>query len=838
MALHFGTPWLIVFLPFGWFYLAWQHQKRSFVRLGPARRRLALMLRIALVTFVLLALAQPVLVTSGRSVSTLVAVDVSRSIGDRTLEETRALVRHAWEADKSRLEVVTFAGHARRASTGALGPEVGRHDPDATRLDEAIAFARGSAASATRLVLITDGRDGAVDEARRAHEAGWQIDVVRPPGAPLRDARVTALLLPESLRVHEPARATVRIESTHPGQATLRFDENGFFVDERAVTLRDGVTSVDVDFQPAVSGLGRYRAQITLAGDEIGENDRFTQLALVTGPPRILLAAETPEEGEHLEEALSVQGLNVESVSPSSLPTTVDGLVGFDEVILAGVPLDELDRLRQAALASWVRDAGGGLLFVAGRQGLRRDPEGKAGALEPVLPVELAAPSERDEPPVALVLLIDRSGSMTGEKLQFAKQAALAVIDKLTAQDQLGVIAFDAKFDWILPLAPIDDKARVKAQVGALGAGGGTRFYPALEEAYFTLASAEAAARHAVLLTDGVSTDPDIFAALLAKARKAGVTVSTVAIGKGADLKLLGEIARLGGGRYSMAASADQVPNIFVHEAETVQREASQRRDTPVVQVARARELAGIDFTHSPPLAGYVRTRAKAGSEPLLETNARDPLLVRWRYGLGQVVAFTSDATTVWGARWLGWAGFGKLWTQLVRGMARAHDRNDLALSLRADGGRLQATVDAIDAEGRFLDGWDVRAELLDADGRAREVALPQVAPGRYATWVGLPSTTVLARPFADRAGRRVDGEWAVLARPYPEELLHTGTDESALSALARAGGGVVGGAELLSSSTGTARRERPLAPPLTLLALLLLVGDLAVRRAQWEAGA
>src|SRR5206468_795728 len=157
-------------------------------------------------------------------------------------------------------------------------------------------------------------------------------------------------------------------------------------------------------------------------------------------------------------------------------------------------------------------------------------------------------------------------------------------------------------------------------------------------------------------------------AELLGKARGVGVTVSTVAIGKGADVKLLQRIAQLGAGRYTLADRANQVPDIFVHETESVQREAAQRRDTPVRRAAPARELEGIDFASAPPLSGYVRTRAKAGAEVLLEAGAHDPILARWRYGLGQVAAFTSDATAAWGERWLRWPGFGQLWAQLSRG--------------------------------------------------------------------------------------------------------------------------------------------------------------------------
>ncbi len=557
------------------------------------------------------------------------------------------------------------------------------------------------------------------------------------------------------------------------------------------------------------------------------------------GPPHALLVSRTPAEGMYLEEALTTQDISVETMSPAALPSSLEGLLAYDLVILIDTPPSELDQLRQAALASYVRDTGGGLLAISGRQGLRRDVDGKGRLLASVLPVDLAAPSEKEEPPVALVLLIDRSSSMIGEKLDYAKQAALAVIDKLTANDQLGVIAFDARYDWILPLAPLKDKAQVKATVGSLGAGGGTKFAPALEEAYYALGSSDSTIRHEILLTDGVSTDPDVFAELLGKLRAGGVTVSTVAIGSGADLKLLKDIARLGQGRFSLATRAEEVPNIFVKETQALQNNAQQHAETRALVATSARELAGIDWSTAPTLGGYVRTHAKATSETLLETSRHDPLLVRWRYGLGQVLAFTSDATTLWGTNWITsrWPGFSKLWAQTVRGMQRPHGRQDLALSLEIHDERLSIKVIGTDPQGRLLDELEVHARVVDGTSQTHELVLEQVGPGRYATTVEVPPGSVLVLPTATRAGRRYEGRWGTLSRPYPVELMHTEPNRAFLESLTTLGRGhaVTDVSDALGRSTIKLPRTIPLLPLLGLAAAVLFLIELSIKRARWE---
>jgi Mg-chelatase subunit ChlD len=842
MPLSLLLPRVLVLLPVAIGALLWGVQ-RSVTGFSPARRRLSLGLRITLVTLVVLALAMPVLRQSSSAPTLVMLVDVSDSVSEVQLARARRFVDDAWGArNGAPMEVVTFAGQARRAAPkgGSAVPVIERHDGGATDLAAAVVYARGLVPEgAARLVLITDGnetRGDGVDAIERAIAGGATLEVVRLGEGDVVDARVTALHLPDTLRRHEPSRVGALVESSGPGKATVRFDENGILVEERTVELKGGPQEVDFELSPNLSGLVKYSADVELAGDQILGNNRFVALADVAGPPRVLLAAATPDDGRHLEETLAAQEFGVEATTTTLLPSTVDDLLGYDEVILAGVSPHELTPLRQAALATYVRDTGGGLLYVSGSHGLRRDPQGGENVLERVLPVELAAPSERQEPPVAIVLLVDRSSSMIGEKLGYAKQAAIAVVDKLSTHDQVGVIAFDADFEWVVPLTPLDDKERVKSTVGNLGAGGGTRFYPALEDAYFALGSSDATVKHAILLTDGESTDPDIFPALMARMRKNSITVSTVAIGRAADNRLLGEIAKLGGGRFSAAVNASDVPTIFVKETQTVQRDAAQRTDTQARVATAARELAGIDFASAPPLHGYLQTKAKPMSEVLLETDKHHPLLARWRYGIGQVAVFTSDATTAWASSWIGsgWSGYGKLWAQLARGLQRPRAHHDLALRVTPRDGRVGLTVEAIDQQGRFIDDLDVRVRLIAGDQAPREVRLAAVGPGRYAADADDPGGSLLMLPLGNRAGRRLDGDWVTLARPYPPELRAIGGNKPLLDRLEKLGKRADLPAQLFASPPRPVPRYHLLSMPLTVLAALLFLLDLFVKRARW----
>jgi Mg-chelatase subunit ChlD len=848
MMLTVEHPWLLAFLPVGVVYLLWLWRK-SYVRLPPWQQRLTLALRTLLVVVLGLVIAYPVIVRPNKMPPVVALLDVSDSVPDEVLAREQALIASAWRdrGDRS-FDVVTFAEHPRWVSARAGAPKLERHDSGGTDLEAAIQFGSGLRAEGRpRLVLFSDGNETRGDARRAVGEVarrGVSLDVVDDAAPSTVDARVVGLRPASLVRRGEPTRIGVFLEATRPGPAHLELREDGLLVDRREVTLAVGSQAVEIDLVPSRAGFVRFEATVQLPGDSVQGNDRYERVFSVVGEPRVLICSSTVDEGRHLEEAFRANDLDVEAISLQLFPSSLEGLSSYDAVVLAGIAPFDLDRLRQAALTSYVRDLGGGLLFVAGPNGLKRAPTGATNTVDLLLPVEPATPSERQIPPVAIVLLIDRSGSMVGEKLTFAKQAALAVVDKLSENAQVGVIAFDAGFDWILPLQPLDDKKAIAAKISALGAGGGTRFYPALEDAYYALGNSDAAAKHLILLTDGNSTDPTQLPAWLQRIAERHITVSTVAIGRSVDEKMLREIARVGAGRFHQTTRASEVPTIFVEEAKTVERDAVQNNDTKAYALAPTRELAGIDFTTAPALKGYVRAKAKLPTaEVLLESQRHDPLLVRWRYGLGVVTAFTSDATARWATEWLRWTGFGKLWTQLLRGTQKTRIHQEVTLNLKDEGETLGVAAEAIDATGHFLNDLTIKAVILDGAQQRYEISLPQVGPGQYAARIESPKGSLLVKPIASLRGRPLDGDWTVLPRPYPAELLRIGSDHRRLAELARLGGGDVlrlpnaptAALDLLAGQPGRSLpRPTPLATPLGLFALVLFLLDVAMKRGRF----
>jgi uncharacterized protein YegL len=169
--------------------------------------------------------------------------------------------------------------------------------------------------------------------------------------------------------------------------------------------------------------------------------------------------------------------------------------------------------------------------------------------------------------PVAMVLLIDRSASTQGSRLEAAKEAARVTVEILAPTDSIAVIAFDTEAREVVPMQRANNKMRISTDISKLTSGGGTSFYPALQAASDALSGLGRVHKHVVLVTDGESP-ADGIADLVAAMHAAHIVVSAVGL-QGADRALLTTIADQGGGRLYMVEDLASLPKIFMRETRT-----------------------------------------------------------------------------------------------------------------------------------------------------------------------------------------------------------------------------------------------------------------------------
>jgi secreted protein with Ig-like and vWFA domain len=464
--------------------------------------------------------------------------------------------------------------------------------------------------------------------------------------------------------------------------------------------------------------------------------------------------------------------------------------------------------------------------------------------VEGLLPVRFEGERQRQQPTLALVLVIDKSGSMSSEdKLDLVKEASRATARTLDPTDELGVIAFDSRPQVLVRLQPASNRIRIAADIRRLSAGGGTNALPALREAYLQLAGSNALVKHVILLSDGQSPETGV-SALLGDMRDADITVSAVGVGAGAGKDFLSRVAQQGRGRFYFSQDGTDVPRIFSRETVEVTRNAVVERELLPRVAKSVQALRGIDFQRAPGLRGIVPIKPRSMAETLLRTHLGDALLVRGRRGLGRTVAFASDAKPRWAARWMTWAGFPKLWSQLARDTMRqgAGMLGGATIGITsAAGNRWRVTVDT-EAPTGFANDLEGEVEVVDPTRPDAAVELPLrlTAPGRYEAEIGSGSTgqrIVKARLYdTSLSPRRLAAE-AVgrIVVPYPPELAPdrlqddgawltahstTALDEPIDDVVERPG------------EAGDRTRSRPLWPLVLVgLVLPLLVLDLLLRR-------
>jgi hypothetical protein len=432
-----------------------------------------------------------------------------------------------------------------------------------------------------------------------------------------------------------------------------------------------------------------------------------------------------------------------------------------------------------------------------------------------------------------MMLVIDKSGSMGGEKIEMAKEAARAAVELLGPSDKVGVLAFEGENFWVSEMHPCSDKGFVLDRIAGLEAGGGTVMAPAMEEAHETLRSTVVKLKHMIILTDGIS-QPGDFEGIAQAMAADRITCSTVAMGGDADSALLEEIARLGNGRFYTADDPAQVPQIFAKETVTASKSAINEQPFPPTVVRSTQVLSEIRLDEAPFLLGYVVTRAKPTAEVILATESGDPLLAWWRYGLGMSVAFTSDAKARWAAEWLNWPQFGQFWAQVVRHALRKAEAKGTFVDVKRTGRKAVVTLDAIEASGRFLNRAASELTLVDPGLATRKIEMAQVAPGRYQAEFDTTRAGSYQLMFSQtRDNQALGRQTRGLAVGYPDELRLRSTNTEVLKSIAAAAGGRSDARpESVFEAPGRAvPRAVPLWPYLATAAVLLFVLDVALRR-------
>jgi uncharacterized membrane protein len=831
--------------------LYWRRQSAGRLRPpAPAGDRWALALRGALVAVLAVTFLRPTLPRWVDRLNVVYLLDVSESVSLAARERAYRFVAESARYVRSgdRDSVIVFGEEAAVDQALAHRPAVERPrstvSGQATNLFQAIQLAQATLppGQANRIVMLTDGRQNAgnaLAAAQAAKDAGIDIYYVRAPLTFTQEVVAESLVLPQEVKFGEPFQARVVAWSHKETQGRVSLFRNGEFIGSQVVRLGAGKNVFSYRQSLDQSGIHVYQAAIEVDGDTIEDNNRAVGTVVVRGRPQVLLADKDKGHAASLVGALRSQNIEVTVVEPAGIPGDMGGLQKYDGIILSNVSSLKLSRDQMVNIRDYVRDYGGGLVMVGGEEsfglgGYYRTP------IEEALPVTMEVKQKIEIPSLAVVLSIDRSGSMamsTDEKvtkLDLAKEAAHLVIDLLDERNEVGVMSWDTEFIWDFPVKPARDRSAAHHAVATIKAGGGTDGYPALKESYAVLFDRPALLKHVIFLSDGQMTRGD-FAGLLRRMSKDKITVSTVAIGKDADVQLMVDIAKWGRGRFYYTEDSQTIPRIFTLETQLASKASLVEQPFKPTLTAPAHEaMQDMDWKGVPPLGGYVATTVKSTAELVLMSHQEDPVLATWRFGLGRSAAFTSDAKAKWGLLWLRWRDFNKFWAQLTRWTLRSGTRSDTVATVERRDGIGEVVVDAVDGKGEFINFLDSQIGVVAPNRERTVVDLEQIGPGRYRGRFPAPQEGVYLVGMAQRRSDRVVGsQLAGLVVPYAQELRDLGVDDALLHELTEltGGGAVDDPRDVFLKARRQSRIGVEIWPWLVGLVAALVVPEIALRR-------
>ncbi|GAB4518702.1 MAG: VWA domain-containing protein [Haliangiales bacterium] len=833
----------------------------SLTDLSVAQQLVQATVRALLVAGIALALARPAWTTEDDKVATVVLCDVSASVSDQQLAAAREYVA-ALDAAKGaddHLSVVTFAERPRRVlRSGAAdnaaeasptgGFDIARHPGagEGTDIQAAVQLAYGlfPPGHVPRIVILSDGNQTAGDvlaESYRAEELGVRISWQTFPANRAEEIRVVGLRTPDEVKVGAPFEVTAEVWSTHEDEVTLRLRQDDFpnpLEPQKTVTLREGKNRVVFKSQAERAGFTTYRLSLTgTERDREVANNQAVMTTPVKGRPRVLYiegsVMREPSSATYLSRALEAENFDVEVRGPRGLPSDAKELERYDLLLISDVPAHFVGMAQMAAVERYLRDLGGGVIMAGGE-----DSFGSGGyqgtRMEKIMPVRFDSEKQREQPSVAIALVIDRSGSMSGLKIEAAKESARATAEVLSPSDLITVIAFDNQPTTVVRLQRASNRTRIATDIARLQAGGGTHIYPALREAYEILQGTAAKVKHVIVLSDG-QAPYDGIADLCQEMRGARITVSAVGIGD-ADRNLLNLIADNGDGRLYMTDDLAALPRIFMKETTEAQRSTLVEDNIKAHVLKRVEMIEGTGVESAPFLHGYVSTKPKPRSEIVLVSDLGEPILARWRVGTGTSVAWTSDVKNRWASDWVRWNGYPKFWAQVLRTTMRrkVHESYDLYASV--EDGHARVVVDAIDVNDQFVDQLDTSLEIIDPRDSKTQRTLPmeQTAAGRYSADFTVDRYgSYLLKAVHRREGRVVAESMGAVALSYPLEYLKSSPDTAGLEHAATVTGGLAKPQpeRVFDAQGETIRYTEDLWPWVLLFVAFLLLLDIYLKR-------
>lgn len=839
MGVQFNHPWLLfLLLPLAALML---YAFKSDYRLSGARKIGAATVRSAVLLLLVLAISGLQSYTVLEQKKVVYVVDRSASMPEAGPAEDWVQKSAASKKEADAVGVVssTLQGSYEQKLLKLL-PDPFRFNaagkPEFTNLESGLMLAGNllGGSGDSRVVLISDGKENVgsmLAAGRMLKDRGIPVDVLPSPSRQLQDVSVEEVTVPSKLYQAESFSIEVLVRSTYKGRGELRLYEDSREIGRETVDIRAGENRFAVKAFAKQTGLHRYRAEMFMDGDGQSANNAGYAFTRVDGPPKVLIVEGKKGTSGNIAAALQSGLVKYDILpSPALLPTELAKYAAYDSIIFNDVSGDQVGERRMEMIEQAVKSYGIGFMMVGGE-----DSFGMGGyfktPIERALPVSMELEGKRQIPSLGLILVIDRSGSMSGDKMEMAKEAAVRTVEMLRSKDTVGVLAFDTNNWWVVPPMTLNDKKQeVIDEIQSIQSDGGTDIYPAAASAVEEMLKIQAQRKHIILMTDGQSAGNGGYGPLLDQMNDAKITMSTVAVGSDADVNLLQTLADGAKGRFYMAFDETTIPAIFSREAAMISK--SYIVDKPFVPALQdPGDWRTLFEDGVPQIYGYVATTAKPAAQTVLTSPEPDPLLARWQYGSGRTVAWTSDMMGKWSKDWVSWPAFSNVLTQMVKWTFPQFAASPYDVKTQVEGNKVRFEVSSASGTGPE----QLRAVVTGDELEPVATELVQESPGTYSGEMTVEQPGSFLLSLEDGSGQNVAMPTGLIVPYSPEYRIETGDAERELQRLADMTGGRVLSwdrpEELFAAPPRPSRQLHDLRYALLAAALMLWVADVAVRR-------
>ncbi len=702
---------------------------------------------------------------SKREISTVFLMDVSGSISEEKREWMWDYVKNVNDGLGKEVKrgLVVFGGES-RVITPTLTEDLEIEDIRAKIKDSSISTDRTDIASgimatlgvmpedsSKMVVLLSDGNQNLGEVAKAATMAASNdvkfFVASLPSDEEEEEILIKKIIVPKEISEGEMFNVKVVIENRN-GKAvkgSLKLHQDDSLLKEWNTGFKSGISVFEVPYKGEEKGFARFNANLDVeaAGDDSdNENNSKFSFVNISGKTRLLYINGSKNKKMYFHEALEDKTIAVEVKDPKQIPKMLQEYLKYDSIIFSNVSSDFISDEQMVLIEKYVKDYGGGFVMTCGTN-IKAEGGYSDTKMEEFLPVKIIGgepPKKEKKTRLSLILIIDKSGSMLGRKMLFAKKASVELIKQLKASDNFGIIAFDTMPYTIVDLKPNEEaKREIIRKLSMLHAEGGTDIFPAMDSAFQQIKRKNSKVNHVILLSDGNTRSIYYYYnRLISKFQKEKITVSTVAIGSRlVNTKLLQDIAKKTKGQFYQLTDIIRLPRLIVKDTEhfVSQSDFHEEFFYPIIN-QRSQILKGIYDRQFPPLKGHTITKAKENVELPLVTNIMgktDPILANWRYGLGKVVIYASDANARWSSKWINWAMFNKFWSQVVRWSMRDISKANYDIEVKADDNTVSLLIES---SYQVADGTELVANLISPDftGGGQGLNLKQVAPRRFST--------------------------------------------------------------------------------------------------------